>query len=156
MPPDGPGRAGPAPPPSRLLHASCVEIDAAAVIVRGASGSGKSDLCLRLIDAGGRLVADDQVRLERAGDGVLAAPPTALAGLLEVRGVGILRLPHVAPSRVRLVVDLAPRGEIPRLPERHESTCELLGVRLQRLDLDPFAVSACAKVGVALRAERVH
>lgn len=157
MPPDDPGRVGGATPPADcLLHASCVEIDGAAVVVRGASRGGKSDLCLRLIDAGGRLVADDQVRLERAGDDLLASPPAALAGLLEVRGVGVLRLPHVAPSRVRLVVDLSHGALIARLPEPHESTCELLGVRVPRLSLDPFAASACAKVGIALRAERVH
>ena len=153
-----PAAAAGEPAVSHRLHASCVQIDDdAAVVLRGASGSGKSDLCLRLIDAGGRLVADDQVLLERAGDGrVLASPPAALAGLLEVRGVGVLRLPHVAPSRVRLVVDLCPRDDVVRLPEPDDSRCELLGVRLPRLGLDPFAASACAKIGIALRAERVH
>jgi serine kinase of HPr protein (carbohydrate metabolism regulator) len=144
----------------RLLHASCVQLDGAGVIVRGASGSGKSDLCLRLIDAGGLLVADDQVLVE-CGDGDLlfASAPSGLAGLIEVRGVGILRLPRVAGrSPVRLVVDLCPRDRVVRLPERGrgDGTCELLGVALPRLGLDPFAASTCAKIGFALRVERVH
>ena len=168
MPPDGvpdPGARGAAavpPAASRLLHASCVQLDGAGVIVRGASGSGKSDLCLRLIDAGGLLVADDQVLLERAaGDGLLlASAPAGLAGLIEVRGVGILRLPRVVGrSPVRLVVDLCPWGEVDRLPPERgsgASTCKLLGVALPRLGLDPFAASTCAKIGFALRVERVH
>ncbi len=143
-------------PASGLLHASCVQLGDAAVILRGTSRSGKSDLSLRLIDAGARLVADDQVLLERSGDGLLASPPATLAGLIEVRGVGILRLPHVAPSPVRLVVDLCPPRDVVHLPASRDSSCELLGVRLTRLGLDPFAASTCAKIGFALRAERVH
>lgn len=163
MPRDGaPARGGPADGAAAaagrsLVHGSCVQLDdGAGVILRGAPGSGKSDLCLRLIDAGAHLVADDQVLLTRAGDRVLAGPPAALAGLIEVRGVGILRLRHVAPSPVRLVVDLRRPEDVVRLPEPREATCDLLGVGVPRLGLDPFAASACAKVGFALRAERVH
>ena len=169
MPPDGGGdRMAAAPrqpraaaPAGRLLHAGCVQVGGAGVIVRGASGSGKSDLCLRLIDAGGLLVADDQVWIERDGDGgeLYASAPVGLAGLIEVRGVGILRLPGaVGRSPVRLVVDLCPRDRVVRLPERGcaDATCELLGVSLPRLGLDPFAASTCAKIGFALRVERVH
>ncbi len=164
MPPDGTPGAGAAPPrgaaAGRLVHASCVQLDGAGVIVRGASGSGKSDLCLRLIDAGGLLVGDDQVLIERGDDGgtLFASAPAGLAGLIEARGVGILRLPHVAGrSPVRLVVDLCPPDRVVRLPEPGgDALCELLGVSLPRLGLDPFAASTCAKIGFALRVERVH
>src|SRR6185312_10220968 len=69
-----------------LLHATTVAIDGAAVLLRGPSGSGKSDLALRLIDAGARLVADDQSELRRVGEVVVVRAPDALRGLIEVRG----------------------------------------------------------------------
>ena len=84
-----PGRAMSA---SILLHATAVAIDGRAVLLRGPSGSGKSDLALRLIDAGARLVADDQSELSRRGDVLMVRAPATIAGLIEVRGLGILRL----------------------------------------------------------------
>ncbi len=75
-----------------LVHATAVAIEGEAVLLRGPSGSGKSDLALRLIDGGAQLVADDQTLLRRAGGRVLASAPPAIAGLLEVRGVGVVRV----------------------------------------------------------------
>jgi HPr kinase/phosphorylase len=95
------------------IHASCASRNGAGVLLLGPPGSGKSDLVLRLLDRGFLLVADDRVEIE---DGVARAP-AALAGLLEVRGLGILRLPYVACARVALVVNvqsIAPE----RLPAR--------------------------------------
>jgi len=134
------------------IHASCVAIGATGVLLRGPSGSGKSDLALRLIDGGARLVADDRVDLVRDPDaaGVLAAAPAALAGLIEVRGLGIVRLPAVARARLGLVVDLCTAAEMPRLPEPRR--CDYLGVALPLLALAPFKVSATAKLRLAARA----
>jgi HPr Serine kinase C-terminal domain len=73
-----------------MVHGTVVAIDGGGVLLRGPSGRGKSDLALRLIDAGARLVADDQVLLQRSGMQVLARAPAVLAGLLEIRGVGIV------------------------------------------------------------------
>ena len=132
-----------------LLHGGCVRLDGGAgVILRGAPGSGKSDLLLRLIADGADLVADDQVVVERRGGRVLASPPAALAGLLEVRGVGVLRLRHVGPSPVRLVVDLCRREDVARLPSAGEARCELLGVRLPRGGRDPLAGAGGAQIAV--------
>lgn len=103
-----------------LLHASCAALRGDGVLFLGPSGAGKSELVLRLIGRGWALVADDQVELAPdTPDALLAAPPAALRGLLEVRGLGILRdLPVAAPARLRLVVDLLPPGEAPpRLPD---------------------------------------
>jgi HPr kinase/phosphorylase len=133
------------------LHATCVELSDKGVVLLGASGSGKSDLALRLIDLGARLVADDQVAVERRGDRLFGRPAEALAGLLEVRGFGIVKLPWCAVSPLALAVELV-AGPLPRLPE--PGSYELLGVRLPRLRLDPRAPSACAKVRLALAAER--
>lgn len=105
----------------------------------GPPGSGKSDLALRLLGEGFILVADDRVEVE---DGV-ARPPAVLAGLLEVRGLGILRLPHVAQARLALAVVL---GRGPRLP--HPARYEALG--LPSVRVDPGTASAPVRVGLAL------
>lgn len=149
-------RSGTAPdharPATARLHASCVEIQNRGVLLLGASGSGKSDLAARLIDGGAVLVADDQVWLTREEDRLIARPAEALAGLIEVRGVGILRLPFRAAVPLALVVELEPGGEVPRLPDA--SRRSLLGIELPRLRLDPRKPSAAAIVRLALRAER--
>ena len=136
------------------LHASCVELSGTGVVLVGPSGSGKSDLALRLIDEGAQLVADDRVVIERRGARLIARPPEAIAGLIEVRGLGIMRVGHCASSPLGFVVAL--RGDQPaqRLPER--ATYEVLGVALPYLELDPWAPSACAKIRLALAAERVE
>src|ERR1700691_4997428 len=96
------------------VHASAVLVGARAVLIRGPSGSGKSRLALELIESArsgsllfARLVGDDRVYLQAAGGRLLVRPADALAGLIEVRGVGILRLPHEPSAVVGLVVDLA-------------------------------------------------
>ena len=132
------------------VHGTCVAIDGAGVLLRGPSGCGKSDLALRLIDGGAVLVADDRVSLEaRAGD-LVASAPDALAGLLEVRGVGIERLEAAARATVRLVVDLVARETVERLPE--PAAAELCGVALPLIRLDPFEASAPAKLRLAVKA----
>ena len=133
-----------------LVHATAVAIDARAILLRGPSGAGKSDLALRLIDSGARLVADDQVELRRAGERVLVTAPAALAGLIEVRGVGILRIEAVAEATLVLLVDLVPSAKVDRLPE---ARCEdVLGVALPSIALSPFEASAAAKLRLALHA----
>src|SRR5258708_17059688 len=123
-----------------LLHATAVAIDGRAVLLRGASGSGKSDLALRLIDAGARLVADDQSELYRRGDGIIVRAPARIAGLVEVRGVGIFRLDALAEAPVALIVDLVPAETLERLPARHSET--ILGLAFPRVALAPFEASA--------------
>jgi HPr kinase/phosphorylase len=135
------------------LHATCVQIGGVGVVLLGASGAGKSDLALRLIDAGGLLVADDQLHVEAAQAGLLGRPAERLAGLLEVRGVGILRLPYCPVSPLGLVVELNCAKPAPRLPEPQAYT--LLGTKVRHLRLDPREASADAKVRLALIAERV-
>jgi HPr kinase/phosphorylase len=135
------------------LHASCVELNQTGIVLLGPSGSGKSDLALRLIDGGARLIADDRLAVEREGVQLLGRPAATIAGLLEVRGFGIVRLPHGAVCRLGLVVDLAPQTPPERLPE--PGSVFLLGLALPCLRLDPRAPSACAKVRLALAAERV-
>jgi HPr kinase/phosphorylase len=135
------------------LHASCVALAGAGVVLLGPSGSGKSDLALRLIEAGGRLVADDRLIVERCGGQLIGRPPAALAGLIEARGLGIMRVEHCASAPLRLIVELGEASLSPRLPERR--TSELLGIALPCVRLDPQTPSACARIKLALGAERV-
>ena len=132
------------------VYGTCVAIDGRAVLLRGPSGSGKSDLALRLIDTGGRLVADDQTVLVRAGCGLVAACPAAIAGRIEVRGLGLLRVEAIGQAPLVLVFDLARELEIERLPE--PGSCAYLGVSLPLFRLAPFEASAVAKVRIAMHA----
>jgi serine kinase of HPr protein (carbohydrate metabolism regulator) len=133
-----------------LVHATTVAIDRMGVLLRGPSGSGKSDLALRLIDAGARLVADDQSELRRAGNAVLVRAPESLLGLIEVRGIGILRCAPLSDVPLAVVVDLVAADRIERLPPPCREN--VLGVDLPRLAVAPFEASAAAKVRAALRA----
>ena len=132
------------------VHATAIAIDGHAVLFRGPSGAGKSDLALRLIDNGARLIADDQVELRRAGERILVKAPAGIAGLIEVRGVGISRLEALAEATLAMFADLVPSAEIERFPEPR---CEdVLGLTVPAIALSPFEASAPAKLRLALRA----
>jgi HPr kinase/phosphorylase len=133
-----------------LMHGTAVAIDGEALLLRGPPGAGKSDLALRLIDGGARLVADDQAELSRRGDRVWVRAPAVIAGLIEVRGVGILCLEGVAEAPLALLVDLVPEAQIERLPEAAVET--VLGLPVRRLAVAPFEVSAAAKLRFVRRA----
>jgi serine kinase of HPr protein (carbohydrate metabolism regulator) len=130
------------------VHASCCAWSGLGVLLRGTPGSGKSDLALRLVDAGFRLVADDRVDLVATDGVVTASAPAPLAGLIEVRGLGILHLGEHVAAPLGLLADLAPAATIDRLPE--PASEEVLGVRLPVIRLDPTAPSAVARVRAAL------
>ncbi len=132
----------------QLIHATCVDLGGHALLIRGPSGSGKSDLALRLIDGGAVLVADDQTALRVDGGKLWADAPPTIAGMLEVRGLGIVRLPHHGPVPVALLADLAPPDKIDRLPQAE--TVDLLGLAVPRLSLTPFQASSAAKVRLAM------
>ncbi len=134
---------------SEQVHGSAVSIDGAGVLITGNSGSGKSDLALRLIDEGAALIADDRVDVRVLDRSLLAAAPETIAGLLEVRGVCIVELSHLNDVPLQLVIDLAPPAEIERLPEPAATT--ILGIDLPLVRLNPFEASAPAKVRMALK-----
>ena len=146
------------------IHASCVALaaagapfgapDDAAILLIGPSGSGKSDLALRLIAAGAVLVADDRTDLTFENGQLIAAVPARLAGLIEVRGAGLVALPHRARSRVVLAVRLAPGETLARLPRPEYWTPPqgLEAARIPLLGVDPFEASAPAKVAAAAAA----
>ncbi len=131
-----------------LVHASCVALGDEAVLLRGGGGAGKSDLALRLIEGGARLVADDQVALTSSGETLFAAAPSHIAGLLEVRGLGIVSMEYATQCPVHLVVDLVQPDAVERMPEA--ATVDLCGRRIAHVALAPFEASAPAKVRLAL------
>ena len=131
-----------------LVHASCVALENKGVLLRGAPGAGKSDLALRLIEGGAQLVADDQVALTSTGEALLAAPPARIAGLFEVRGIGIVSMEFVHQCSVHLVVDLVQPNTVERMPE--PATVDLCGHRIVHAMLAPFEASTPAKVRLAL------
>jgi serine kinase of HPr protein (carbohydrate metabolism regulator) len=132
-----------------LIHATAVGIDGVGVLLRGASGAGKSDLALRLIEGGARLVADDQVELDPSADGVWMRPPATIAGLIEVRGLGLVRLPYSQRVKLALVVDLVAAATIERLPQPASERFAEWEIPL--LQLNPWETSAAAKVRLAVQ-----
>lgn len=138
-----------------FVHATSVALQLKgswrAVLLRGPSGAGKSDLALRLVESGGRLVADDQTHLARQGRRLIATPPPSLAGLIEARGVGIVKLARsqlLARAPLALLVDLVPSTKVERLPEPALET--LLGISLKVIALSPFEASSVTKLRLAL------
>jgi HPr kinase/phosphorylase len=141
--------------PDFLLHASCVAIDGQGVLLAGAPGAGKSEAALRLIDAGGKLVSDDQTALRIENDRLTAFPPPAIAGLIEVRHVGLLRMPYCPSAPVMLYVELVPDpAALKRLPEAEELF--LLDQPVRRLSLPSYESAIPAKIRAALRYELVE
>jgi HPr kinase/phosphorylase len=126
------------------IHASAVLVGARAVLIRGPSASGKSRLAFDLISAAGsggplrfaRLVADDRAEVEPAAGRLLVRPAPRLAGLIEVRGLGIRRLPYEPVAVVGLVVDLA-AADAQRLPAPEQALAVIDGIPLARLAVAP-------------------
>ncbi|HEY8382247.1 MAG TPA: HPr kinase/phosphatase C-terminal domain-containing protein [Microvirga sp.] len=120
------------------VHASCVLAGEGAVLIRGEAGAGKSTLARSLLEAASvrgrfaRLVADDRVRIAPRHGRLVARPVPPLHGLLEVRGVGLLRRPHEEAALLRLVLDLSEGGP-DRLPEAAEGVVVLCGIEIPRL-----------------------
>lgn len=129
------------------VHASCVAAGSRGILLLGPSGQGKSDLALRLIDRGARLVADDRCDIWFDRDRLWCRPPAALAGKLEVRGIGIVEQPWTAPVPLALAVRLTERYE--RMPLAGQVEM-IAGHPLPAILLSAFEVSAPIKILLAL------
>jgi serine kinase of HPr protein (carbohydrate metabolism regulator) len=132
---------------AETVHASTVTRDGRAVLITGPSGSGKSDLALRLLDRGFTLVSDDQTVVKKDGNRLLASAPPTIAGKLEIRGMGIVEMDRVDNVPVALIVELT--GDIQRLPDDSRER-PILGVKLPLITIDAMTASASAKVSLAL------
>jgi HPr kinase/phosphorylase len=129
-----------------VLQASAVSIGGRALLIAGPPGSGKSSLAVGLIDRGAGLIGDDAVTLQREGEALIAAPPPNIAGLLELRGIGLVQLAVAPPAPVALMLEL---GGAPadRLPETPLPCRDIAGVAVPVLRFDPGPIAP------ALRAE---
>ncbi len=132
---------------SETIHASTVALDGRAVLITGPSGSGKSDLTLRLLDRGFVLVSDDQTIVKKTGTRLTASAPPTIRGKLEIRGVGIVTMEQVDDQPVALVVELT--SEIQRLPDDSRER-PVLDVPVPLISVDAMTASAASKVALAL------
>lgn len=130
------------------VRGTCVSIGGHGVLLRGPSGCGKSDLALRLIEAGAELVSDDYTRVEIGEIGLMATAPEAISGLLEVRGLGVVRMQPRASVVLAAVVDLIAADDVPRMRDQEEAS--IAGVPLPRFCFAAFESSAGAKVRLAV------
>lgn len=133
-----------------VFQASAVAIEGRALLIEGPPGSGKSSLALALIDRGAGLIGDDAITLSVAGGRLIAAPPPNIAGLLEVRGVGLVTLPCAGPAPVALILTLG--GPVPeRLPEAPLPTRLIAGVAIPVLAFDPGPIAPAIRAEWAMR-----
>ena len=141
------------------LHATTISLNGTAVMIRGASGSGKSDLALQLLESAGSgltgqaitvtLVADDQTFLRREGEIIFVSSPEAIAGLLEIRGHDVLQVGATQNVPLVLVVDLRPASQIERLPQPEDMVTQILGLDIPNIMIDPAKPSAASRLRVA-------
>jgi serine kinase of HPr protein (carbohydrate metabolism regulator) len=129
---------------TETIHATAVQINGSGILLRGSSGSGKSDLALRLLDQGAVLIADDQVCCEKREGAVFLSAPASLAGLIEIRGLGLMRFPFVSDVALRLVVDLVPQEDVARMPEA--VFVRICGDAIPCFQLCPWQASAPVKI----------
>ena len=132
---------------AETVHASAVAVDGRAVLITGPSGSGKSDLALRLLDRGFTLVSDDQTIVKKDGEKLLATAPPTIAGKLEIRGIGVIDVERVENVPVALLIELT--SHIQRLPDDSRER-PILGVKLPLITIDAMTASAPSKVALAL------
>jgi len=117
---------------SETVHGTAVLVGSKGVLIRGESGSGKSLLALALIERGGKLIADDRLTLSAVNGRLVATPPAPIAGKIELRGYGLVAVPHERGCVVHLIADIVGEEGLERMPEPHQLSATLLGIALPR------------------------
>tara|TARA_B100000989_G_scaffold236078_1_gene182921 strand:- start:751 stop:1173 length:423 start_codon:yes stop_codon:yes gene_type:complete len=135
---------------SKRVHGTSVALEDHGVLIVGHSGSGKSDLALRLIDSGGTLISDDQTVCLKKQNEIFLYSIKEIYGLLEVKGMGIIKVPYVENVKMKIIVSL-----IKKKPERinPKNKKKILGLNFPYLELDPNEISAVAKIKLKLNEE---
>lgn len=131
------------------MHASAVALEGRAILLRGPSGHGKSDLALRLMDEGADLISDDYVELSVENDHIIARPPETIRGMMEVRGLGLMTVPFVEKAPLVLAFNLMPSAQVDRFP-MHRCNLFIDGSPVPLLNIDGMAASSPAKIRLAL------
>ncbi len=135
--------------PPVLRHATSVVFCGHGLLLMGASGSGKSDMALRLMDAGGSLVSDDYTHITVKNQHLFGSPPDTIKGLIEVRGVGLFNVPYLCSARMDVVVMCDTKEALERIPP--VMRCDIEGVSLRQIIFYPFESSAVAKLRMFLQ-----
>ena len=130
------------------FYATAVTYSGFGVLIRGPSGSGKSDLALRLIDNGAGLISDDQVIIKVVGQELYLSPPESISGLIEVRGVGVIKIEYDRDIRLCLIVELDPSNDVQRTPRVKEELIKNIPVPV--INLNAFENSVLAKIKMVL------
>lgn len=140
-----------------IIHGTAIALENQAVLIRGPSGSGKSDLALRCLSlpasaltARAEFVGDDYLCVGKSGTKILLSAPDAIRNKLEVRGIGIVTVQSISSACLRLVADLVTPDEIERLPD-HQSTTPVCGMQIPVVKIAPFETSAPVKLLIALK-----
>jgi HPr kinase/phosphorylase len=143
-------------PSRQILYGTCVAFGDAAVLLRGPSGSGKSDLALRCMGLesaqAAELVADDQVAVEVLSGRLMASPPEPLGGKIELRGLGIVETAYRGNARLVLVCDLVAEQAVPRMPPEEPETVDILGIAIPLIRLAALHASTPLKLRLAVLA----
>lgn len=131
-----------------LYHGTCVKFEGKGVLILGSSGTGKSDLALRLIDNGATLISDDYVDINVVNGILIATTAPNIEGLIEVRGVGLMKVNYIKSSPLDFVLELVEQQEIERLPSdiffKHDD------IEIPCFKFNAFALSAIAKIKIIL------
>ena len=133
----------------KKVPGTCVEVEGLGVLLRGSTGSGKSDLALRLIDRGALLIADDVTELSREESSLIARAPKTIRNLLEVRGIGIIRIGGALQTQLGAIFDLVKLEQVERQPE--DQSEEILGIQVPLFHLFSLESSSPAKVRLVVR-----
>ncbi len=138
---------------SEIVHGTALLIASQGVLIRGRSGAGKSMLAQAFIERGARLIADDRVGLAACNGRVVATAPAAIAGLMELRGRGLVAVPHERFAIIGLVADIMSEEPLQRMPETDELTVEVLGIALPRQPVPTGIEHARRLIEAALAAQ---
>lgn len=135
-----------------MMHSTAISLNGDGILIKGPSGSGKTDLALRLIESGGKLISDDQVIIKRKAKKLFLSSPEGLNGLMQLPGIGIVKVDHVQNIPLELVVKLQPYNVLEPFPINNQEFIEDFSI--PSLNLYSFAISATAKIKIALDVQR--
>ena len=135
---------------SETIHATAVLAGADGVLIRGPSGSGKSMLAFALVQRGARLISDDRVHLSACHGRLIATAPGLISGKLELRGRGLVEVPHDRSAVIRLLVEMEEEAALERMPADDQLTEDILGVMLPRQPVPAASGHAMLLVAAAL------
>ena len=131
------------------VYGTCVEIEGIGVLFRGPTGCGKSDLALRLIDEGAKLISDDYTEISNKNSSLAAQAPKNIRSLLEIRGIGVVKIKSNTRVKLSAIIDLVKVGQIERMPQ--EKKVNLCGVNIPVFHLNAYEASCVAKVRIIIR-----